>query len=131
MTKENMNGEALQKLIGFEVAEVSEKSVSIQLEIDERHLRPGGIMNGGISLLLIETAGSFSAYNLIDKEKQNTYGIQVSANHLAVALPGDILTAKSEAVHIGKSTHVWDVTITNQKGKKVSSGRITLLIASR
>lgn len=125
------SGDHLQKTIGFEVAEVSEKSVSLQLKIDERHLRPGGIMNGGISLLLIETAGSFSAYNLIDKEKQNTYGIQVSANHLAVAVVGDVLTARSEPVHIGKSTHVWDVNITNQNGRKVSSGRITLLIASK
>lgn len=127
----DVSGGELQKSIGFEVVEVSEKSVSIQLKIDDRHLRPGGIMNGGISLLLIETAGSFSAYNLIDKEKQNTYGIQVSANHLAVALPGDVLIAKSEAVHIGKTTHVWDVNITNQNGKKVSSGRITLLVASK
>lgn len=131
MTTENQSGDALQKLIGFEVAEVVSDSVTLTLTVDERHLRPGGIMNGGISLLLIETAGSFSSYNLIDKEKQNTFGIQVSANHLAVALPGDKLTIKTEAVHVGRSTHVWDVMITNEKGKKVSSGRITLMIASK
>ena len=131
MTTGHNSGDALQKLIGFEVAAVTRDSVSLTLKVDERHLRPGGIMNGGISLLLIETAGSFSSYNLIDKEKQNTFGIQVSANHLAVANPGDELTIKSEAVHLGRSTHVWDVTITNQKGKKVSAGRITLMIASK
>jgi 1,4-dihydroxy-2-naphthoyl-CoA hydrolase len=64
----------------------------------------------------------------IDPIKQNAFGIQVSANHLSVARPGDVLTARSKAIHIGKTTHVWDVNITNQTGKIVSTGRITMLV---
>ena len=64
----------------------------------------------------------------IDVKKQNVFGIQVSANHLAVARPGDKLLAQSRVVHLGRTTHVWDVEISNQAGKKVSSGRITMLV---
>lgn len=118
----------LPESFGITVTEVGKDSVTGELKVDERHLRPGNIMNGGVSLVLIETMGSVSSCLYIDMDKQNAFGIQVSANHLSVARPGDILTAKSSAVHIGKTTQIWDVNISNQKGKLVSSGRITMLV---
>jgi 1,4-dihydroxy-2-naphthoyl-CoA hydrolase len=118
----------LPEAFGIEIVEVSEDSMTGKLTVDERHLRPGNIMNGGVSLVLIETLGSFSSYLHIDPEKQNAFGIQVSANHLSIAKPGDVLLAKSSPVHIGKTTQIWDVNITNQRNKLVSSGRITMLI---
>ena len=118
----------LPESFGIKITEVSKDSITGELTVDERHLRPGKIMNGGVSLVLIETMGSVSSCLFIDMEKQNAFGIQVSANHINVARPGDVLTAKSNAVHIGKTTQIWDVNITNQKGRLISSGRITMLV---
>jgi uncharacterized protein (TIGR00369 family) len=118
----------LPEAFGIDIIEVGESSITGQLTVDQRHLRPGQIMNGGVSLVLIETIGSFSSYLFINPEKQNAFGIQVSANHLSIARPGDVLTAKSVLVHQGKTTQVWDVFITNQIGKTISSGRITMLV---
>ena len=118
----------LPETLGLDILEVGEDSMTGQLIVDHRHLRPGNIMNGGVSLVLIETMGSFSSHLYIDTKKQNAFGIQVSANHLTIARPGDVLTAKSSAVHIGRTTQIWDVNITNQMGKLVSSGRITMLV---
>lgn len=118
----------LPETFGLSITRADKESVIGKLTVDERHLRPGKIMNGGVSLVLIETIGSISSSMYIDVSKQNTFGIQVNANHLAVARPGDVLSAQSRVVHIGRTTHVWDVDITNQLGKKVSSGRITMLV---
>ena len=118
----------LPETFGIDVTHADKDSVTGTLTVDARHLRPGRIMNGGVSLVLIETIGSISSAMHIDVMKQNTFGIQINANHLAVAKPGDALTAKSRIVHIGRSTHVWDVDITNQTGKKISSGRITMMV---
>ena len=118
----------LPETFGLEITEASKEAVVGVLRVDKRHLRPGKIMNGGVSLVLIETIGSISSAMFIDVRKQNTFGIQVSANHLGVARPGDFLTARSQMVHVGRSTHVWDVEITNQHGKRVSSGRITMMV---
>ena len=118
----------LPEKFGLEIIEVGEDFMTGKLTVDERHLRPGNIMNGGVSLVLIETLGSFSSYLYINPEAQNAFGIQVSANHISIAKPGDILFAKSKAIHIGRTTQIWDVHITNQLGKLVSSGRITMLI---
>jgi 1,4-dihydroxy-2-naphthoyl-CoA hydrolase len=118
----------LPKAFGIDILEVGEDSLTARLIVDSRHLRPGNIMNGGVSLVLIETVGSFSSYLFLDVERQNAFGIQVSANHLSIARPGDVLLAKSSPVHIGRTTQIWDVNITNQHQKLVSSGRITMLV---
>ena len=105
--------------------------IAAHLTVDHRHLRPGNIMNGGVSLVLIETIGSIAASCFVDLKTQNPLGLQVSANHLTIAHPGDQLTATASAVHVGKTTHIWEVIIVNQKEKVVSSGRITCLIANK
>lgn len=121
----------LPESFGIDITEVGEDSVTGELIVDERHLRPGNIMNGGVSLVLIETLGSISSCLFIDIEKQNSFGIQVNANHIGIARPGDKLIGKTTPVHIGRTSHVWDVNITNQKGKLISSGRITMLVTDQ
>ena len=118
----------LPENFGIDIVEVGENFIVGELKVDERHLRPGNIMNGGVSLVLIETIGSFSSQLFINQEQHNAFGIQVSANHISIARPGDVLTAKSSPVHIGKTTQIWDVNITNQTGKLVSTGKITMLV---
>lgn len=118
----------LPESFGIDITKVEKDSVTGSLTVDHRHLRPGNIMNGGVSLVLLETMGSISTCLYIDPEKFNAFGIQVNANHISVARPGDVLTARSQPVHIGKTTQVWDVNISNQTGKLVSSGRITMLV---
>jgi len=118
----------LPEKFGIEIIEVGDDFMVGKLTVDERHLRPGKIMNGGVSLVLIETLGSFSSYLYLNPQTHNAFGIQVSANHISIARPGDILLAKSSVVHIGRTTQIWDVNISNQVGKLVSSGRITMLI---
>lgn len=124
-------GGQLTDTLGVKFTEIGKDYLKATLTVDERHLRPGRIMNGGVSLALIEIVGSTSAACAIDFGKQNGLGIQVNANHLSVARPGDTLTATSKPVHIGRSTHVWEVTIENQDGKPVSSGRITLMVMAQ
>ena len=118
----------LPENFGIDIVEVGENFIVGELTVDERHLRPGNIMNGGVSLVLIETIGSFSSQLFINQEQHNAFGIQVSANHISIARPGDVLTAKSSPIHIGKTTQIWDVNITNQHGKLVSTGKITMLV---
>jgi 1,4-dihydroxy-2-naphthoyl-CoA hydrolase len=121
----------LPEFLGIEFEEVSSDSVRASLRVDKRHLRPGGIVNGGVYLLLIETLGSISASLRIDMDRQNALGIQVAANHLGIAREGDTLIAVSRPVHVGRSTHVWDVDVRDRDGRALSTGRITLLIVAR
>lgn len=117
--------------IGLKFTELGPDFLTGKVVIDQRHLRPGAIMNGGVSLALIETVGSVAARCMIIGEPKNTLGIQVSASHLQIARPGDELSATARPVHVGRSTQIWDVAIVNQLGKLVSTGRITLLVVDK
>lgn len=116
------------EIMGLEITSTENKVATARLVVDERHLRPGNIMNGGVSLMLIETVGSISSFLNIDTTKKNAFGLQVNTNHISMALPGDTLTAKATVIHLGKSTHIWDVNVTNQNDRLVSSGRITMIV---
>jgi len=121
----------LPEFFGIHFEEVGKDFVRASLVVENKHVRPGGIANGGVYLTLIETLGSVSASCVIDFQKFNALGIQVSANHTGVAMKGEKLSAVSKAVHIGRSTHIWEVNISNEKGKLLSSGRITMMIVPR
>ena len=116
------------ELLGLEFVELGPDFLKGRMVVEGRHLRPGGIMNGGVSLALIETVGSVAARCAIWGMDNNTLGIQVTASHLKVAMPGDVLSVTARPQHLGRSTHLWDVTIENQDGKLVCSGKITLLV---
>lgn len=105
--------------------------MTAKLMVDSRHLRPGGIVNGAVFLAIIETVGSVAGRCTLKSPDQNSVGIQVNANHLRTATIGDVLTAVARPAHIGRTTQLWDVSISNQQGKKVSSGRITLLVVDK
>ncbi|MFZ4713224.1 MAG: PaaI family thioesterase [Bacteriovoracaceae bacterium] len=118
----------LPQTFGIQFSELKNNTLSAELTVDDRHIRPGGIANGGVFLILIETVGSAASSCAIDFEKNNTLGINVTANHLRSAAKGDKLTATAKPVHVGRSTHLWEVDIVNQNGQLISSGRITMMI---
>ena len=127
--------EAVQKrrgpfsdFLGVELVEVGSDFLKSKLTVRQDHLRSGGIMNGGVSLGIIETVGSTASACVLAETGENCLGIEVSANHLRTAKVGDVLTATARPIHVGRKMHVWEVSIENQDKKAVSSGRITMMI---
>jgi len=131
VTLESIKQEAkgtFTETLGLEFIELGAECLKGRIVVDGRHLRPGNIMNGGVSLGLIEAVGSTAARCVLGAQPKVSLGIQVNANHFAAAGPSEELTITAAAVHLGRTTHVWEVAIENQKGRLISSGRITLLV---
>ncbi len=84
-----------------------------------------GIMNGGISLLLAETAASLGAVVSSDLTKVSPVGIEINANHLRAVSKG-IVRAEARSVYHGRSLSVWQVEISNERGKLICVSRCTL-----
>ncbi|MCO5292010.1 MAG: PaaI family thioesterase, partial [Chitinophagaceae bacterium] len=84
-----------------------------------------------LALALLETVGSISAYAQIDGATSTAMGVSVSMNHLKAIRIGETITARSKAVHIGRSTQVWDVEVRNSSAELTSSGRITMIVIAR
>lgn len=93
-------------------------------------LQPMGLLHGGASLALAESVASGGSYLLVDPEKYDVLGLQVSANHLS-SLSEGVLFAYANIIHQGRTTHVWDVKIKSEVGKLICVARVTIMIVKK
>lgn len=116
--------------LGIEFTETGEDFLKAKMPVDQRTLQPMGILHGGASLALAETIGGAASYNLVDLTKYNVVGMQINANHIGSVSSGFVY-AKATLVHKGTRTHVWDITITDETGRKISVSRITNMVIEK
>ncbi len=116
--------------LGIEFTETGEDFLKAKMPVDQRTLQPMGILHGGASLALAETIGGAASYNLVDLTKYNVVGMQINANHIGSVSSGFVY-AKATLVHKGTKTHVWDITITDETGRKISVSRITNMVIEK
>ncbi|PTN10411.1 PaaI family thioesterase [Mangrovibacterium marinum] len=116
--------------LGIQIEAVSEGEVVATMPVSEKTMRPGGILHGGANLALAETIAGLGSILLIDSAEYDARGIQVSANHVGGAKEGQVV-ATAKIIHRGKQTHIWNVDITRQDGKLISSARVTNMIIKK
>jgi uncharacterized protein (TIGR00369 family) len=115
--------------LGIEFLDYGKNFVEARMPVDNK-LQPMGLLHGGASLALAETIASGGSYLLVDPDKYDVLGLQVSGNHLSSVSDGT-LYARAEIIHRGKSTHVWDVKIKGDNGKLISVTRVTMMIVKK
>ena len=120
----------LMETLGIVYTEVGENYICGTMPVDNRTHQPMGIMHGGASAALIETLGSIGSHLLIDSETEFSSGLDLSINHIRAVRSG-LVYGKAEVVHKGKTTHVWQVNITNEENKLVSTGRLTVFVGKK
>ena len=96
--------------LGIHYKNISKDSVELELTIEEQHKQPYGIMHGGISAVLAETAASLGANAQLDTTKEVAVGLELNLNHLR-AVPNGTIIAVATPLHIGKKTQVWEIKI--------------------
>ncbi|MFC0185029.1 1,4-dihydroxy-2-naphthoyl-CoA hydrolase [Pseudarcicella hirudinis] len=116
--------------LGIEFTEVTPDYIVAKMPVDFRTRQPMGLLHGGASVVLAETLGSVASWLCLDDPKSQTgVGVEINANHLKSARSGYVY-GKCTALRIGKSMHVWEIKITNEKGDLVCASRITIAIIS-
>lgn len=129
LVEQTGRGELLQFLgVKIEVAEPDR--VVLTMEVTPKVHQYVGIMNGGVSLYLAETAASIGVVAGADLTKFTPVGVEINANHLRAVSKG-ILTVEARPIYPGRTMSVWGIEITNDKGKLVCISRITLLNQKR
>lgn len=124
--QKNTIGEMLD--IRFE--SFDDESLTASMVVDHRTHQPYGLLHGGASVVLAETLGSSAGNLCVDMTTQMCVGLEINANHLRAAYQ-DVVIGTARPVHVGRSTHVWDITIDNPAGKRVCVSRLTLAVVAR
>ena len=120
----------LMQFLGVKIEKAEADHVVLTMEVTPKVHQYVGIMNGGVSLYLCETAASVGTVAGVDLTKFTPVGIEINANHLRAVSKG-IITVEAKTVYSGRTLNVWQVDITNDKGKLVCTGRCTVLIQKR
>jgi 1,4-dihydroxy-2-naphthoyl-CoA hydrolase len=115
--------------LGIEFLSHGVDFIEARMPVDNK-LQPMGLLHGGASLALAETIASGGSYLLVDPEKYDVVGLQVSGNHLSSVSEGTLF-ARADIIHMGKKTHVWDVKIKSDAGKLISVTRVTMMIIKK
>ncbi len=116
--------------LGMEWVELGDDYMVMRMPVDERTIQPYGLLHGGASCALAETVGSLASHFVIDTDKFICVGLDINANHVRSARSG-FVTATCTPLHIGASTHVWDIKIHDERKKLVCISRLTVAILKK
>jgi 1,4-dihydroxy-2-naphthoyl-CoA hydrolase len=117
-------------VMGIELREAMQDRIVATMPITTHHHQPLGYLHGGVSVLLAESVASWASMLNIDLDRQMAFGLEINANHLRPKREG-ILTAIAIPLHRGRTTHVWDIRITDENDKLVCVSRCTVAIVER
>ena len=99
------------------------------MPVDARTKQPYGLLHGGASVVLAETLGSSAGNLCVDTTQQVCVGLEINANHLRAARSG-VVTGTARALHVGRTTQVWEIRIEDEAGKPVCISRLTLAVVA-
>jgi 1,4-dihydroxy-2-naphthoyl-CoA hydrolase len=132
-TLETLNGlgkNTMAETLGMTFTEIGEDFLKLQMTVDHRSKQPYGLLHGGASAAMAETIGSVASSMCINNEKQMCVGIEINCNHIRGVKKG-IVTAVAIPLHLGASSHVWDIKITDEHQKLVCVSRLTVAILKK
>ena len=116
--------------LGITFIELSKERVICTMPVDARTRQPVGLLHGGASVVLAETAASIGSVLHIDPQTQFAAGLEINANHVRSKRDG-IVTATATPLHIGRTTLVWDIQITDEENKLICVSRCTVAIGQQ
>ncbi|GAA6130174.1 hotdog fold thioesterase [Halopseudomonas sabulinigri] len=123
----NAPADNINTLLDVRLEDHGDDWITASMPVDKRTHQPYGILHGGASVVLAESLGSIASYLCIDSSRFYCVGLEVNANHLKAVKSGRV-TAIAKPVHLGRTTHVWDIRLSNDAGALTCIARLTMAV---
>jgi 1,4-dihydroxy-2-naphthoyl-CoA hydrolase len=117
----------MMEALGIRITAIGDDWLQGTMPVDQRTHQPYGLLHGGASVALAETLGSTAAMLTLDPEKELAVGLDINANHIRGVRSGTV-TGTAKALHLGRTTQVWEIRIENEEGALVCISRITMAV---
>ena len=112
--------------LGIEFVEIGPDFIRGRIPVDHRTRQPYGLLHGGVSVVLAETLGSCGAA-FSCPPGYRAVGLDINANHLRGVTSGWV-NGIARPVHIGRSTQVWQIDMSDDQGRISCVSRLTLSV---
>ncbi|HEY5408126.1 MAG TPA: hydroxyphenylacetyl-CoA thioesterase PaaI [Ginsengibacter sp.] len=111
-----MKDDLFSQWLGIQIIEIKEGYSKLKMTVRNEMMNGLGIIHGGIAFSLSDTAFAFAC----NSRNNLSVALDTSINFLKPVHPGDELTAEAKEIHNGKSTGLYQITITNQRNHTVA-----------
>ncbi len=125
-----LSANTMNDLLGIKFTEVGENYLKASMPVDQRTRQAYGLLHGGASVTLAETVGSVASVMVVDPELYFCVGVEINANHLRSVKEGFVI-ATAIPLHIGMSSHVWDIKIIDKNEKLICVSRLTVYVKKK
>lgn len=124
------NEDTLISGLGMDFVELTQDRVIMTMPVGPKTRQPFGILHGGASVALAETAATMGTAVNIDPQKFHPVGMEINANHVRSKSDG-VVTATATPFHKGRTSMVWDIKITDENEKLICISRCTMAVIAR
>ncbi len=129
-TMESIGEPGLFEHLGMVLTGAGPDWLEASMPVDVRTRQPFGLLHGGASVVLAESLASIGSLAVVDLRTQACLGLEINANHLRAVREGTV-TGVARPIHLGRTTHVWDIRIADEAGRPVCVSRCTVAIIER
>lgn len=120
----------LMETLAIAFTDVGDDYLVAIMSVNSKVHQPYGLLHGGATVALAESVGSFASAYFVDHNKYTVKGIEISANHLKSIKEG-IVTATAKIIHKGRTTHLWEIRVVNEKKELISICKLTNIILEK
>ena len=124
------NADTAAAHLGIEFTGFGDDWLAVRMPVDHRTVQPMGILHGGASALLAETVGSVASNLCVDSTTHYCVGLDINANHIRAVKEGYV-KGEARPIHLGRSTHVWEIRIFDAEERLACISRLTMSVLPR
>ncbi len=125
-----ISSDTLMEHLGITYTEVGEDYLVAEMPVTSKHYQPMRILHGGATLALAESVGSALSVINVDLDQYDVKGMEINANHIRSIKTGT-LKAKAQFIHKGRTSHIVEINILNEKDKLISICRLTNVVLKK
>ena len=111
--------------LNIELTNIGNNYLEAKMPVNHKTIQPMGILHGGATVALAESIGSVGSNMLIDIKSEYAVGLSINANHVGSATNNYVI-GKGTIIQKGRSTHVWNLEVTDNNEKLITRCRLTI-----
>ena len=115
-------------LLGIEFEEAGDGSIRARLALEEKHMAPNGYLHAGTVVGFADSACGYGCILSLPEGARGFTTIELKTNFLRTAQPGVTVDCEARMVHAGRTTQLWDATVSDPDGRTMALFRATQLM---
>jgi 1,4-dihydroxy-2-naphthoyl-CoA hydrolase len=113
--------------LGIEIVKMTHGEVHARFEVGKHLMAPNGYLHAGSVLTLADTCAGYGCVASLPEGASGFTTLEIKSNHLGTAREGSVVECVAKAAHLGRTTQVWDATVSSA-GKTIALFRCTQML---